>query len=189
MFRLNVDYKEKRHWFSRSVKAFAVFNMLIVRVSYKILSWRGEHIIGASLSEPHTIVVYGTTCINQPCPSHSRDTDTLHLPTLPRRHATLMWTVQCVVVIVTRLRTLTMGKRKAETPTQRTVRLEWEIDQRTSSYLRFLVGVAMHPWVSCTSVFLPSYFTQTLFHSFLHKHNTCSPHSGHLRTDNAYRCA
>ena len=28
-----------------------------------------------------------------------------------------------------------------------------------------------------------------LFHSFLHKHNTCSPHSGHLRTDNAYGCA
>ena len=44
--------------------------------------------IGASLSEPHTSVVYGTTCIdrptNRPCPSHSRDTDTLHMPTLPR---------------------------------------------------------------------------------------------------------
>ena len=39
----------------------------------------------------------------------------------------------------------TMGKRKAETPAQRTARLERERDQRTSSYLRFLVGVAMHP--------------------------------------------
>ena len=55
-----------------------------------------------------------------------------------RRHATLMWTVQCVVVIATRLRTPTMGKRKAETPAQRTVRLERERDQRTSSYLHFL---------------------------------------------------
>ena len=37
-------------------------------------------------------MVYGTTCIDQPtdrpCPSHSRDTDTLHVPTLPSRHAT-----------------------------------------------------------------------------------------------------
>ena len=57
-------------------------------------------LIGASLSEPHTIVVYGTTCIDRPtdrpinrptdrpCPSHSRDTDTLHVPTLPSRLAT-----------------------------------------------------------------------------------------------------
>ena len=62
--------------------------------------WRG--LIGASLSEPHTIVVYGTTCIDRPtdrptdqptyrpCPSHSRDTDTLHVPTLPSHNATLM---------------------------------------------------------------------------------------------------
>ena len=60
------------------------------------------YLIGASLSEPHTIVVYGTTCIDRltdrpinrptdrPCPSHSRDTDTLHVPTLPSRNATLM---------------------------------------------------------------------------------------------------
>ena len=114
---------------------------------------------------------------NRPCPSHSRDTDTLHVPTLPHCHATLMWTVQCVVVIATRLRMLTMGKWKVETPAQQTVRLEWERDQWTSSYLCFLVSVAMHPWVSCTSVFLTGYFTQTLFHTFLHKHNTCTLHS------------
>ena len=53
-----------------------------------------------------------------------------------------MWIVQCVVEIATRLRMPTMGKRKAETPAQRTARLERERDQRTS-----LVGVAMHPWV------------------------------------------
>ena len=88
--------------------------------------------------------------------------------------------------IATRLRTPTTGKRKAETPTQRTARLEQERDQRTPSYLHFLVGVAMHIWISCTSVFLPGYFTQALFHCFLHKHNICSLHSGHLHTDNAY---
>ena len=127
---------------------------------------------------------------DRPCLSHSRDTDTLHVPTLPSRYATLMsdmWTVQWSVEIATRLRTPTMGKRKAETPAQWTARLERERDQRTSSYLRFLVGVAMHPWVSCTSVFLAGYFTQTPFHTFLHKHNTCTLHSGQdLRTLNAY---
>ena len=45
------------------------------------------------------------------------------------------------------------------------------------SYLRFLVGVAMHPWVSRTSVFLAGYFTQTPFHTSLHKHNTYTLHS------------
>ena len=56
---------------------------------------------------------------DRPCPSHSRDTETLHVPTLPSRHATLMydmWTVHCVVEIATRLRTPTMGKRKQRHP-------------------------------------------------------------------------
>ena len=76
-----------------------------------------------------------------------------------------------------KLRTPTMGKRKAETPAQRTARLEREGNQRTSSYLRFLVGLAMHPWVSHTSVFLVGHFTQALFHTFLHKY-MCTLHSG-----------
>ena len=123
-----------------------------------------------SLGEPHTSMVYRNMCIDRPCPSHSRDTDTLHMPTLPC-HATLMRVVvnsavhiivSCqavhaplpgrghgwlgtrlckVVVIATRPRTPTMGKRKVEIPTQRTARLEQERDQQTSSYLHFLVGV------------------------------------------------
>ena len=43
--------------------------------------------IGASVSESHTSVFSGTTCIDRlsdrPCLSHSRDTDILHVPTLP----------------------------------------------------------------------------------------------------------
>ena len=35
------------------------------------------------------------------------------------------------------------GKAKTETPVKRTARLERERDQRTSSYFRFLVGVAI----------------------------------------------
>ena len=57
-------------------------------------TWEGgcadEVLLGrawASLGELHTSVVYRTTCIDQPidrqCLSHSRDTDTLHVPTLP----------------------------------------------------------------------------------------------------------
>ena len=44
-------------------------------------------------------------------------------------------------------------------------------DQRTSSYLRFLVGVAMHPWVSRTSVFLAGHFTQSLDKTYAHVMN------------------
>ena len=114
---------------------------------------------------------------DRPCPSHSRDTDTLHVPTLPSRYATLM-SVQCVVEIATRLRTPTMHGKAKSRDTRATNCEAGTRDQRTSSYLRFLVGVVMHPWVSRTSVFLAGYFTQTPFHTFLHKHNTCTLHSG-----------
>ena len=71
------------------------------------------------------------------------------------------------------------GKVKSRpTPVQRTARLEWERDQRASSYLRFFVGVAMHPWVSRTSVFLAGHFIQALFHTFLQKYNMCTLDSG-----------
>ena len=150
-------------------------------------------VIGESLSEAYTIVVYGTTCIDRPtdrpCPSHSLDTDTLHVSMLPRRHATLMWTSAVCSGDSYKTEIADNGKAKSETPSQWTARLERERDQRTSSYLRFLVGVAMHPWVSHMSVFLAGYvyFTQTPFHTFLHKHNTCTLHSGQdLRTRNAY---
>ena len=125
-------------------------------------------------------MVYGITYINRPTnrprPSHSRGNDKLHVPTLPCRHATVMWTVECVVVLATRLRMPMMGKRKAETPAQQTARLERARDQRTSSYLHFLVGVTMHPWVSHTSVFLAGHFTQTLFHTFLQVISTTCVH-------------
>ena len=142
-------------------------------------------------------MVYGTTCIDRPtdrpCPSHSRDTDTLHVPmhtATPPCHTHVNSAVRSGDSYKTENADdgkAMMGKRKAETSAQRTARLERERDQRTSSYLRFLVSVAMHPWVSRTSVFLASYFTQTPFHTFLHKHNTCTLHSGQdLHTRSAY---
>ena len=52
---------------------------------FLIVEHRLVLIVRASLSEPHTSVVYGTTCIDRPtdrpCLSHSCDTDTLHVPT------------------------------------------------------------------------------------------------------------
>ena len=154
------------------------------------MDWK---VIGASLSEPHTSVVYGTTCIdrptNRPCPSHSRDTDTLHMPTLPSRHATLMsdmWTVQCVVEIATRLRTPTMGKRKAETPAQRTARLEWE--RLANLFILALPCRCRHASLGFTYVsFSHRSLHTSLFHTFLHNHNMCTLHSGQdLHTRNAY---
>ena len=69
------------------------------------------------------------------------------------------------VVIATRLTMPKMGRQKAgETLAHRTVRLEGERDQQTSSYLCFLVSVVI---LSRTSVFFASHFTQT--HIVLHK--------------------
>ena len=141
-------------------------------------------LIGASLSEPHTIVVCGTTCIDRPTDwptDHVRPIhDMLHVPTLPRCHAAmpLMWTVQCVVEIATRLRTPTMGKWKAETPTQWTARLERERDQRIFSYLCFIVSVAIlgfhvcqffSPVTSHKPLFTLSYISTTCAHCILDK--------------------
>ena len=111
--------------------------------------------------------------------------------TCPRWHAerpchacacvrTWWWTVQCVVLIAIRPRTPTMGKRKAETPVQWTVKLERERDQRISSYLRSLVGVAILGFhvrqCSCESLYtnpFSHYYTSTTrTHSILDK--TCA---------------
>ena len=158
--------------------------LLISVCASSLKLWGGWLMIGASLSEPHTSVIFWTTCIDRPtnrptnqptdrpidrltdwptdwptdrptdrptdwltdrptdrpCHSHSRDMDTLHVP-MPPCHAHVNSAVR--VVIATRLRMPTMEKRKAETPTHWTVRLERERDQRSPSYLCFLVGVAI----------------------------------------------
>ena len=64
-------------------------------------------IFGASMSEPHTSVVYGNTCIDRPtvrltdrpCPSHSHDADMLHAPTLAccKAMPCLRWCAHMVV--------------------------------------------------------------------------------------------
>ena len=123
---------------------------------------------------------------DRPCPSHSRDTDTLHVPTLPSRYATLM-SVQCVVEIATRLRTPTMGKRKAETPAQRTARLERETSEPlhtcaslsvSSCILGFHVRQFFSLVTSHKPLFTLSYISTTRAHCILDKTL--------IRTRNAY---
>ena len=116
-------------------------------------------IIRVGLSKPHTSVVYRNMWFDWPTDRpndqpNSRPTDqlTVSIPltlycyiicTCPRMPCSCaqLWTVQC---IATRPRTPMMDRRKTEkTPTHWNVRLEQERDQRTSSYLHFLVSVAI----------------------------------------------
>ena len=132
-------------------------------------------IFGVSLSEPHTTVVYRNTCIVRPtdqlCPSHSCDTDTFHVPMLPRP-ATLM----CVVT--TRPRTPTMRKWKAETPAQQTARLERE----TSEPLHTCTSLSMSPSLA----FMYEFFSLVISHKsfstfFLHDSSTKTAYTPHMR--------
>ena len=50
-------------------------------------------------------------------------------------------------------------------------------ERPTNLFILVLPCRSHHPWLSRTSLFLAGHFTQTLFHSFLHKH-MCTPHSG-----------
>ena len=141
---------------------------------------------GANLNEPHTSVVYGNTLFNRPTncvhPSHVIliCCTCPHCHVMPRLCA-WWWTVQCIVVIVTRSRMATMGRRKAETPVQRTARLEWE---RESSKSHFLVGVAI---LHMRQFFSPVASHKLFFTLFYIKHSTCTPHSGQdLHMHNPY---
>ena len=131
-------------------------------------------IFGVSMSEPHTTVVYRNTCIVRPtdqlCPSHSCDTDTFHVPMLPR-HATLM----CVVA--TRLRTPTMGKWKAETPAQQTVRLEWEI----SKPLHTCTSLSVSPSLAFMYEFFSLVTSHKPFSTFF-LHDSSTPNKDCLHT-------
>lgn len=119
---------------------------------------------------------------DRPCPSQPRDADTLHVSTLPRL-ATLMCMVMSrtvgVVLIATRPRTRTMGKRKAEE-----INTLWTVAE-----LHTVISDTYIPLPTCaswsvspcfhvaTSVYPASHFTQTPFHTFFlhevqHVHTT-----------------
>ena len=108
-------------------------------------------------------MVYGNTCINWPtdqptdrptdrlCPSHSCDNDMLHVPTLPR-HATFM----CVVVNSAvrsgnSYKTENTDNGKVKSRDTHAMNCEAGTRERpaTSSYLHFLVGVAILGYYVC----------------------------------------
>ena len=151
----------------------------------------------SSWDEPEWVpcysMVYGNTCIDRltDCPTVSVSFIwywMLHMPTLPHHvslvprhnpkkcHATLM----CVVVNsavcsgdsykTENAEMPRMGKRKAETPMQHTMKLEWE--RETSKPLHTCASLSCsHPWLSHMSIFLSGHFTQSLFYiSTTHAH-------------------
>ena len=115
--------------------------------------------------------------------SHSRDTDTLHVPTLPcHARANSVRSGDCY-------KPVNADDGKAKSRDTRATNCGAGTRERPANLfiLTLLVGVAMHPRVSLTSVFLAGHFTHTLFHTFLYRHNSCTLHSGQdLRIRNAY---
>jgi len=97
-------------------------------------------------------------------------------------HSCPTWTLQCVVEIATRLRTATMGKCKADTRLSATNCEAGTRDQRTSWYLRFLVSVAMHPWV-----FTYVSFSRRLLHTNPFSHSYMSTTRAYCILDKTYR--
>ena len=83
------------------------------------------------------------------------------------------------------------GKAKSR-DTRRNELRSWN-ERETSEPLHTCASLSVSPCILGflrTSVFLAGYFTQTPFHTFLHKHNMCTLHSGQdLRTRNAYGAA
>ena len=133
--------------------------------SNKMLPPKSYSLGGANLNEPHTSVVYGNTLFNRPCPSQSRDTDMLHVPTLPR-HATLM----CVVVNSAvhsgdsyKIKNGNNGKTKSRDT--RATNCEAGMRERVQQIS--LSCWCRHP--SHAPVFFAGRFTQTFFYTFLHK--------------------
>ena len=135
-------------------------------------------------------MVYGTTCIDRPtdrpCPSHSRDTDTLYVPMLPTRHATLMSDVNSAVRSGDSYKA---DNGKAKSRDTRATNCEAGTRERPANlFILALPCRCRHASLGFTYVSFSRRLLHTSpFHTFLHKHNTCTLHSGQdLRTRNAY---
>ena len=125
-------------------------------------------LIGASLSEPHTSVEHMHRPTDRVHPIHM----ILIRCTCPCCHAH----VNSAVHSGDSYKTENTDNGKAKSRDTRATNCEAETrekDQRTSSYFHFLVGVAILGFHD----FYWSLHT-ILFHTFLHKHNTWTPHSG-----------
>ena len=148
--------------------------------------------IGARSRSPHTSVFSGTTCIDRPsdrpCPSHSRDTDKLHMLTPPcgtACHAHVNSTVRSR----DSYKTENANDGKAKSRNTRARNCEGGMRERpVNLFILALPCQCHHVSLSFTYV---SFSRRSLhtnpFHTFLHKYNMCTLHSGQdLRTRNAY---
>ena len=121
-------------------------------------------IFGASLSEPHTSVVYGNTCIDWPtvpCPSHSHETDTLHVPMLacckamPRLRSCARVVVNSAVRSDDSYKTKNADNGKAKSWDTRVMNCETGTRERSVNlFMLALPCQCHHPWLSRMSVFL-----------------------------------
>ena len=112
---------------------------------------------------------------DRPCLYHSHDIDTLHVPTL-QRHATPCHVNSAVRYSGDSYKTKNADDGKAKSRDTRTTNCETGTRERPANlFILALPCRCRHPWLSRTSVFLAGHFTQTLFHTFLHKHtDTCT---------------
>ena len=172
-----------------------------------LLLWTLGHSTWYSLSEPHTSVVYGNTCINRPT-NWPTNRPTMSVPFtwcgyIARAHAgspynighaTLglmcawWWTVQCVVVIAIRPRTLTTGKQKLRHP--RNELRGWN-ERETSEPLHTCASLSVSPCIlgfhvrqffspvtSHKPFFTLSYISTTCVHCILDKTYAHIMHTG-----------
>ena len=133
-----------------------------------------------------TCAVYIEDCEGWSCPSHSHDTDMLHVPTLPRHHADDMSTVQWVVVIATRLRTRQWENKKQRHPRNK---LRGCNKRETSELLHTCASLLVSPCI--LGFHMRPFFSPVTSHKPFFTFSYISTlHSGQdLRTRNAYRCA
>ena len=132
-----------------------------------------KNVIGANLSEHQTSVVYGTTCINWPRPSHSRE----EVPGLSFQPRSSLCGCLCFLIvsflgsvtITTTHCNVHMWAWHGSLAVWRCVHMP-----RLSMILALPFRCCHSPWL-----LLAGHFTQTLFHTFLHKYNTSTLHSGH----------
>ena len=117
---------------------------------------------------------------DRPCPSHSRDTDTLHVPTLPSRNATLMHVRDVNSAVRSRdsYKTENADDGKAKSRDTRATNCEAGTRERPASLPCRCRHASLGFYVR--QFFSPVTSHKPLF-TLLHKHNTCTLHSSWTR--------
>ena len=138
--------------------------------SRKVWVCSSMQIIGASVSEAHTSVVYGNMCIdrstdwpiNRVCPIHVIQIRCTRAHTATPCHAHVV--VNGAVHSGNSYKTENADDGKAKSRDTRATNCEARMRERpVNLFILALPCWCCHPWLSCTSVFLSGHFTQTIF--------------------------